>query len=293
MKSTSRARSFAFITLAYVVAIAVAAAVERALGPGSHLLTRVALADLAATITVFAFSVVANNSSVYDPYWSVAPIVIAPWLMTRPEAAGASSARQGLVVALVILWGLRLTYNWARGFHGLAHEDWRYDDLRKKTGKLYWLVSLTGIHAFPTVLVYLGCLALLPALVTSSRPLGPLDVIAAIVTLGATAIEAIADEQMRTFRARRASPAGIIDEGLWAWSRHPNYFGEVGFWVGLFLFAMAADPTAWWTAIGPVAMLFLFLVISIPMADKRSLARRPEYAEHMKRVSAFVPWFRR
>jgi steroid 5-alpha reductase family enzyme len=277
------------IAAAYGAALVVAALVVRWVGAGAHPLGAVALADLAATLAVFAVSVAVDNSSVYDPYWSVAPIVIAPWIAAQPVAADAPLARQALVIGLVTLWGLRLTYNWARGFDGLGHEDWRYVDLRRKTGRAYWLVSLFGLHTVPTVMVYLGCLSLYPAL-TSPRPLGPLDGLAAAVTLGAITVELVADEQLRAFRKERRE-GEILARGLWAFSRHPNYFGEVGFWWGLYLFAVAASPEAWWTGIGAVAITGLFTFVSIPMLDRRSAERRPAYAEHMKRVSALVPWF--
>jgi steroid 5-alpha reductase family enzyme len=279
------------ITAAYVAALVVAALVVRWLGPDVHPLRAVAFADVAATVAVFVVSVLVDNTSVYDPYWSVAPIAIAPWIAAQPAAAGAPFARQALVIGLVTLWGLRLTYNWARGFSGLAHEDWRYVDIRRTTGRAYWPASLFGLHLMPTVMVYLGCLALYPAL-TSPRPIGLLDAVAAVVTLSAVGIELVADEQLRAFRKARRE-GEILARGLWAFSRHPNYFGEVSFWWGLFLFALAADPGAWWAGAGAVAISALFVFASIPLLDKRSVARRPEYADHMKRVSALVPWFPR
>ena len=286
----SRARSFLFVAAAYLAALAVAWLVVRWLGPGASPFAVVAYADVAATVAVFAFSVVADNTSVYDPYWSLAPIAIAPYLAMRPEAEGAPLARRILVCALVIAWGLRLTYNWARGFRSLAHEDWRYIDFRHKTGRLYWPVSLAGLHLFPTVQVYLGCLPIFYVLALANpRPLGLLDALAAAVTAGALAIETVADEQLRSFRARGAA-GEIMAQGLWAWSRHPNYLGEIGFWWGLFLFGLAAAPGAWWTAIGAASITAMFALFSIPMLDKRSRERRPAYAEHMKRVSALVPW---
>ena len=283
-----RAKSFAWVGAAYVAALAVAWVVVRALGPGVHPLCAVAYADVAATVAVFAFSAALGNSSVYDPYWSVAPLAIAPWLALLPAAEGAPLGRRLAVCTLVAFWGVRLTYNWARGFSGLDHEDWRYVDIRSKTGRAYWPASLAGIHLFPTVQVYLGCLPLWPAL-TSARPLGPLDALAAVVTLGAVVVETVADEQLRRFRGDRRE-GEIMARGLWAYSRHPNYFGEVSFWWGLFLFGLAADPGALWSGVGALSITAMFVFVSIPMLDKRSAARRPSYAEHMRRVSAFVPW---
>jgi steroid 5-alpha reductase family enzyme len=283
-----RAAAFAWIVVGYLAATAAALLVARAM-PGARPWVTVAVADTVATVVVFAFSRAFDNSSFYDPYWSLAPMVIAPALALRAAAPGVPLARQVLVTALVLAWGARLTYNWARGWGGFAHEDWRYVDLRKTTGRAYWPVSLFGLHLMPTVSVFLGCLSLFPALCTGTRPLGPLDALAALVTGGAVALEAAADEQLRAFRRTNTVPGRILDTGLWSLCRHPNYLGEVSFWWGLFLFALAADPGAWWAVVGPLWINALFVFVSIPMIDKRSRARRPAYAAHIARVPALFP----
>lgn len=281
-----RFSGFAIVGCAYVLALVVASTVVRAL-PLLHPLWVIALADVAATLTVFVFSRAFDNTSVYDPYWSLAPIAIAAFLVVGPGGA-MLAPRHLMVLLLVVTYGLRLTWNWARGWPGLQHEDWRYADFRQKTGRAYWLVSFAAFHFFPTVMVYLGCLPLYAAL-TTQAPLGVLDALALVVTAAAIAIEAIADNQLRDYR--RANPdGGICDLGLWRYARHPNYFGELGFWLGLLLFGLAAGAPAW-TALGLLAMVALFVGASIPMAEQRSLARRPHYAEHQKRVSMLVPWF--
>jgi steroid 5-alpha reductase family enzyme len=99
----------------------------------------------------------------------------------------------------------------------------------------------------------------------------------------------VADEQMRRF-ARTKAPGAVMDRGLWRYSRHPNYFGEILFWWSLWFFAMAADPAWWWTVIGPVAMVAMFLSASIPLLDERSRARRPAFDDYARRTSALVPW---
>jgi len=280
----SRAASFGWIVIAYAVGGAVAWLAASQLG-GAEAWRAMLVGDVAATLAVFAFSVALDNASVYDPYWSIAPMVVAPWLALD---GGGPLARRALVTMLVLAWGARLTWNWARGWRGLGHEDWRYVDIRGKTGRLYWPVSLLGVHLMPTLLVYLGVLALVPALVRTA-PLGPLDAVAAIVTLGAIVLEATADAQLRAFR--RGAPAGgeILARGLWAWSRHPNYLGEIGFWWGLGLFALAADPGAWSALSGAAAITLLFVFVSVPLIDRRSLVRRPTYAAHMRQVPGLVP----
>jgi steroid 5-alpha reductase family enzyme len=288
--STSRSTAFAYVALAYVAAIAAgigAAYLYR--DAGWHPLVLVLVADVVATVVIFIFSFIFKNSSFYDPYWSVIPIVIVAYFAWLGAGIG-DPLRIGMLVFLVSFWGVRLTYNWVRGWTGLHHEDWRYVDFQRTTGKWYWLVSFSGIHLFPTILVFLGCMALYPAMVLPGRALNALDVFAFLFTFGAVLIELIADEQLHRFKKIK-KPGETLTSGLWAYSRHPNYFGEVSFWWGLFFFAMAADPTAWWTIVGALSMTLLFFFISIPMIDKRMLKRRKDYEQIMKRIPAIVPWF--
>jgi len=281
----TRSQSRLICLLAYVVAAAVAFAVGRVLR-GSTLLGAAGAADFAATVVVFVFSLILDNSSVYDPYWSVAPVpILVYWLAA---GGGGLSARQIMVIALVAIWAVRLTMNWLRRWRGLADEDWRYADYRR-FGAGYWPVSFLGFHLFPTVIVFLGCVSLLPAFVPGNRPPGVLDLFAVLVTLTAITVEATADRQLRGFLLSRTDPSQVLDTGLWALSRHPNYFGEVLFWWGLWLFGLAANPSWWWTIAGPIAVTGLFLGVSIPMMDRRLLSRHPGYARQIGARSAFLP----
>lgn len=285
-----RARGLLVTALAYLTALAAAVGVGLLLG-GHHPLVVVGVADLVATLVVFGWSVAKDNSSVYDPYWSVAPPAIAAFFAVEGAGGGgASLLRAVLVLTLVSIWGARLTWNWARGWTGLGHEDWRYVDLRRRTGRRYWPASLVGLHLMPTTLVYLGCLSLYGALVAGDRPFGALDVAAALVTATAIAIEGTADRQLRRFVLSSPPRGAILETGLWRYSRHPNYFGEVLFWWGLWLFAVAAGPGSLWAIVGPLAITALFLFVSVPMLDRRMARRRPAYRDRMRRVSGLVPW---
>ena len=269
---------------AYLVAAAGAYISGRFFNHGSPLWTAGA-ADLAATVVVFIFSVALDNSSVYDPYWSVAPV---PILVYWIAVSGGLTSRQVVILALVAIWAVRLTMNWLRRWRGLADEDWRYADYRRFKAA-YWPVSFLGFHLFPTLIVFLGCMALFPAFLPTGRLPGILDLLAVLVTLTAIAIEATADRQLRRFILSRKDPGEVLDTGLWALSRHPNYFGEVLFWWGLWLFGLAANPSWWWTIAGPVAVTGLFLGVSIPMMDRRLLSRHPGYAQMTRGRSAFLP----
>jgi steroid 5-alpha reductase family enzyme len=224
----------------------------------------------------------------YDAYWSVAPpFFVAFWI--GHASADASALRQALVTALVLAWAIRLTWNWARAWPGLHHEDWRYTDLYAQAPMPKWLISLLGIHVFPTIQVFLGGLALAPALAYGTDPVGFLDGVALLVTGGAILLETVADEQMRAF-ARTREPGAIMDRGLWAWSRHPNYLGEILMWTSLALFGLSAAPEVWWwQVLGMVAMVAMFLGASIPTMEQRSLERRPGYQDVIDTVPMLLP----
>jgi steroid 5-alpha reductase family enzyme len=283
---SERSTGFAVVGVAYAVAGLAAWGVVAAM-PGRHPLLVTFVADLAATLVVFVASMLAGNASLYDPYWSVTPVVIViVW------AGGAVTVREAVVVALVLAWSIRLTANWAISWRGLGHEDWRYVRMREQRPAWlpWWLVNLAGIQLVPTLVVFGGLVAVWPALAPTERTFGWLDVVAVLVTVAGISLEAVADQQMRAFTRDPANRGRIADKGLWRWSRHPNYLGEITFWWGMWLFGLAADPGWWWTVAGPIVVVLLFTFVSVPMMDRRSLDRRPDYAEHIRRVPALLPF---
>ena len=277
------------ITLAYIVTLSIAWGALEVLDQSP--LWNMFWADIAATVAIFVFSRLYKNSSFYDAYWSVIPPLIALYWAMTATAQGIDMTRAWLVVILVWLWGIRLTANWATFWPGLEHEDWRYEPIKTNAGKWNALADFSAIHLFPTVIVFAACIPIYAAVAMDAQPLNGLDYLAATATLLAIFIELVSDIQLHRFLTHR-KPGEIMKTGLWALSRHPNYFGEWLFWAGLALFGLAAVPSAWWWVLpGAIAMLVMFLLASIPMIDKRSLARRPEYATHMQQVSGFMPWF--
>jgi len=285
---SSKTSALGLIAFAYVCCIGAAAAALLLLDMPQP--WNAFTADVVATVVIFAFSLRYRNSSFYDAYWSVIPpLLVVYWYYTNLDAA-VNPTRAALVIGLVWLWAIRLTANWATFWGGLQHEDWRYPLIRERAGKLAIPADFFGIHLFPTVQVFLGCLPVYAVLTRGQAPLGWLDALAVVVTFGAIAIETIADLQLHAFIKQR-QPGTFITSGLWGWSRHPNYFGEVSFWWGLMLFGLAAAPDQWWWIVpGALCMTAMFAFASIPLMDKRSAERRPAYAEHMRRVSALVPW---
>jgi len=283
----SKAKSLTIVTLAYVVAVAAAGA-WLVWGPSTdRLWLDTLIADVVATLVVFAFSRSFKNSSFYDAYWSVIPPLLFFYWWYE---AGFTTLSTWLLAVLMVTWAVRLTGNWVYAFPGLHHEDWRYPMFREKAGRLEFVADLVAIHLIPTVQVFLGMLPVYVAVTTPVGGLAWLAVVAFVIGMAAVALEFVADAQMHRFVAQR-QPGEVMDRGLWSWSRHPNYFGEFGFWFSLALFGVAASPgDAWWLFLGAAAMLAMFLGASIPMMETRSLERRPGYQAVVDRVSRFVPW---
>ena len=254
-----------------------------------HPVLVVLVLDVLATLTIFLFSLVFNNSSLYDPYWSLVPPVILFYWLTKYLPPAEFTLLHWIILSLVLIWSLRLTWNWLARWRGIRDEDWRYIAFRFRYQEYYWMVSLFGIHLFPTLIVLIGCLAVYPALVLGDGSLGIMEWIAAVITFLGILIEGVADWQLHRYICDKRK-CDFLFTGLWKYCRHPNYFGEVLFWTGLFLFSTGHPNVYWWILPGPVIMILMFYVISIPMIDKRMLRRKTGYRDYSKRTSAMIPW---
>ena len=275
----SRALSFIAVAIIYIICTLVG------LGQYGYLPfstpINLLIADTVATIVCFIFSLIFKNSSVYDPYWSVAPIVI---VIGFAIVNGLNALGIVLLVA-VCYWGIRLTANWAYTFKGLTHQDWRYTMLCEKTGKFYPIINFIGIHYVPTLVVY-GCI--LPAvMVIENKPeINVLSIIFACVSVAAATMQGVADIQMHKYRKNKTT--SFIRNGLWRNSRHPNYLGEILMWWGIGLSAVCAMPNMWYLIFGAVANTVLFLSVSIPMADGRQ-ARKEGFVQYKAETRMLLP----
>ena len=275
----SKPVSIILITVIYILAtvLGVFIYVKLPLPFWASLLT----ADAASTVFVFIFSLIFKNASVYDPYWSVQPIIIAAAFALFSKLTMASV----LVLISITYWGIRLTGNWVYTFGGLKYQDWRYTKLNEDTGKLYPLVNFTGIHMVPTLVVY-G--ATIPAvfLIREEAQANAGSIIGTLVCLGAATLQLAADIQMHKYR--KNGTKGLINTGLWKYARHPNYLGEILMWWGVAIQAVSVMPGRWYLFAGAVANTILFFTVSIPMADKRQ-SSKPGYSEYRARTRSLLP----
>lgn len=239
------------------------------------------LADVVATIVVWAFGLLYENVSVYDPYWSVfPPIAFLLW--------GFFTHTWSIPVILLLVaswyWGFRLTRNWAITFHGIAHEDWRYTQYRNLHPILFHLINFFGLNMVPTLVVFA---AMLPGLMLfeTVESANIITWLGFVVCLASATIQLIADKQIHDFRD--ANPGQYCNVGLWKHGRHPNYFGEIQFWWGIWIMYASLNGINMYIG-GPIAMTALFLGISVPLMEKRQLKNKPGYAEYRKKTRILI-----
>ena len=267
----------------YLVAICIGTGIFLLLKGHVHYLLNILICDVAATIVVWLFGVIFKTASMYDPYWSVQTVIFYIGLLIY-----FNNFNFFTIIPLIALaiYSVRLTGNFIMGFHDLTYVDWRYTMLKEKSGKLFQLVNLFGICMFPTLVVY-G--ASLPIFVYASlTEFSYLDMIGSIIIMGGVFLEFIADWQMKIFIKYRTSKNLVIDYGLWKYSRHPNYLGEIAIWFGVALVLMIHNPTYWYFIFGAVINLLMFLFISIPMEEKHMLEYKPALKEYIKTTSMLL-----
>jgi steroid 5-alpha reductase family enzyme len=206
----------------------------------------------------------------------------------RTDGFASLDARTSIILILLGIWSLRLFTH--IGLRNLSHsqEDVRYANWRKEWGSTWlWRSYLQVFVLQPLIL----CLFISPVLHSIASPVAPMSFVAwigAFVVIFGFIFESLADEQLRRFKSDKANSGRLMTTGLWSWSRHPNYFGEVVQWWGFWL--MVIDlPYGWLTAISPIGVTYLILKVSGVSMLENLMKNRPGYAEYAKSTSVFIP----
>ena len=244
------------------------------------------LGHLTATLVVFVASSIYKNSSFYDPFWSVAPIPIALYISIYPESEIINAEKIYLFLIPILFWALRLTFNWIRRWEGLLDEDFRYIDL--KSLRFSRLIDLFGIHIYPTLQVNLSLLPIYFALSVDTNEVNIWTYIFSLLTFMAVILELISDNQLWKFKQSSENTGKFIETGLWKYSRHPNYLGEILFWWGIYFMTLSLDLNYWYLFVCPLAMNLMFSLKTCSMMDERSLLKREGYKSYMDRTNQLL-----
>lgn len=246
-----------------------------------NMLLKTLVFDVVSTIVIWIFSLILKNSSIYDAYWSLAPFVILTYVLLTAEYVNIYHI---LFYVSFSFWSFRLTINWITTFSDRKWEDWRYKMYRENHPKLWPIINFFGIQMMPTLFVYS---ALVPAILLFAKNASPLSLLGSSIIVVGTLLELFADRQMHAF-LRTTTEKVTCRRGLWKYSRHPNYLGEILIWVGVYCSLLLTVYSLWFTFIGIIIMLFLFIVISIPMMEKRQVNRRSDYKDYQRKTSILL-----
>ena len=243
---------------------------------------------LAMMLLGWLISLIYKNVTIVDTLWGLGFVFIT-WITFF--TADGFFGRKLLISLLVTLWGLRLTLhltqrNWGHG------EDPRYANWREKSGDRFWLVSLFKVFVLQAIFLWVIALGLQWGQISGkSAGFTLLDWLGLVVWAMGFFFEATSDWQLARFKADPANKGQVMDKGLWAYSRHPNYFGETLIWWGIFLITLAT-PASWWTIISPVVITVVLLKMTgVPLMEKAIVNTKPGYSDYIARTNSFIPWF--
>ena len=232
----------------------------------------------------YIVSLIKKRNDVADVAWGLGFVLLA-WVSFF--LSGASGLRGLLVCLLVSIWGLRLSWH-IYGLNKGKSEDYRYQQWRKDWGEWFYLYSYLKVYLLQGALLFIIVLPVLLINKNSGSSLGILDFAGAAVWLFGFYFETVGDAQLAWFIKNPANKGKLMQSGLWAYTRHPNYFGEVAQWWGVWIIALSV-PNGLFTIVGPLTITLLILKISgIPMLEKK-MAEHPDFEEYKRRVSSFIP----
>lgn len=236
---------------------------------------------------VWLLSLVRRDAGIIDIFWGLGFVVVAWFYFLTSDAM---TVRKVLTVALVSLWGLRLSLHILVRSIGRG-EDYRYQDMRKRHSRNFALWSLFAIFLLQASILWFVSAPLLVAQhAVQPDELTWLDAAGTVLFAIGFLFETVGDLQLARFKNDPGNSGRVMQSGLWRYTRHPNYFGDTVVWWGLFLIALSA-PGSLWTIASPILMTFLLLKVSgVSLLEKSLSETKPEYGAYARRTSAFFPW---
>ncbi len=248
-----------------------------------NIILRLFVFDVISTFIIYLLSLVIKNSSLYDAYWSLTLWVMLTYLIILNYTN--LNIYHYIVYIVFSFWSFRLTLNWIITFENRKWIDWRYQDLKAKSNKYTWqFINFFGIMMMPTLLVFV---AFIPLIYVININLNALSLIGSLIILGGTILELFSDHYMHKF-LKSNQHNEVINIGLWKYSRHPNYLGEILIWVGVYLILLLSAYEYWYLFVGMLLIILLFNFVSIPLAEKRQLSKRSNYKEYQLETSRLL-----
>ncbi len=232
----------------------------------------------------FILSILKKRNDIADVAWGLG-FILMTWVSFFLSD---ESGLRGIIVGLLVsIWGLRLAWHIYFRNKGKT-EDYRYLAWRKEWGKWFYFRSYFQVYILQGLFLFLIILPVLIINKNIGHAIGILGVVGILIWLVGFLFESIGDAQLSRFIKNPENKGKLMQSGLWSYTRHPNYFGEVLGWWGIWLISLSV-PYGWLSIIGPITITFLILKVSgIPLLEKK-MEENPDFAEYKKRVSVFIP----
>lgn len=248
--------------------------------------TTIALMVFLYMTSMFCISLLIKRNDIVDIAWGMGFLLISSLGLYLGGYPGDTKL---LIVFLVALWSIRLSVHiFLRNTK--KKEDYRYKQWRKDWGKYFIIRSFLQIYMLQGFLMYVIALPVTVALVSESAFYSPFIFVGLAIWIIGFFFEAVGDYQLSQFKKDTTNKGKIMTTGVWKYTRHPNYFGEVTLWWGMFVITFS-QHSAWSTIIGPLTITFFILKVSgIPMLERKYEGNK-EFEEYKKKTNAFFPWF--
>lgn len=282
---SKKSKGLLILLFSYIIAFVIGLLTFIILEDKLHIMVNLLISNVVSTIVIWIIGIFFKSASIYDPYWSIQTPVIYLCLLIKYQNFNLGNI---LFFLAILFWAIRLTYNFIKGFNDISYIDWRYKKIKETTKRFYQIVSLLGIHLVPTLVVFF---ASIPSFyyVIFNNGFSFINLIGIAIMILGTLLELLSDKNIHEFKKIRKSNKEIINIGLWKYSRHPNYLGEILFWYGVALTHILSNTTHYYIILGAILNTLLFLFISIPLAENNLRKYKENYNEYKENTRMLLP----
>ncbi len=253
----------------------------------NNIYINVALVILVYFTIIFIVAQIMKNNSIVDSFWGPGFLVVALFTFLLSDYRGTKAT---VVTGLVAIWAIRLfTHITIRNWN--KPEDYRYINMRKRWGnKNPLLKAYLNVFVFQGIMLFIIAIPITIANTSDNQVIGIVGLVGLLVWIVGFYFESVGDKQLKEFKLNPENKGKIMTEGLWSYTRHPNYFGEATMWWGIFLISLPGLSHIW-IIVSPLLITLLLLFVSgVPLLEKK-YKDRPDFIEYTKRTNKFFPWF--
>jgi len=229
------------------------------------------------------------KSSIFGPFWSLMILALSwYWFL---DSKTDKDLKGALALLAITIYSTRNLFVFVTEWKGISHENFLYEEIKNKCKEskiLFCFCYIFTIHVIPTMIIFAACLPLYHTFYAESCQEYWLVWTGFVIMIAGISIEGIAHEQMLTWQSKNLGLS--YHQGLWRYSRHPNYFGETLFWFGAYIMVLGVDPFKWWTLFAPILFTMMIYFVTVPILEARMIKKYPDYVDYKMYVSRFVPW---